>query len=99
MLNKDGRKMVAMALKVGGIPPDQIPASLAALEGRVHEAEVAQALAVRQARVCELLDCSRFHVRKLVREGLLPVHDIAGLKRYAFADVVKLIGGAGAGPG
>jgi hypothetical protein len=92
-MNRSSRSIITTAARAAGASPDRIAVALAVLEEKEAPSAATQPLAVRQARVCELLDCSRFHVRKLVREGRLPQRDLAGLKRYALADVLKLVGG------
>jgi hypothetical protein len=85
--------VIIAAIKAAGFPPERLAAALAALKGKELTSHKTEEVLVRQARVCEMLDCSRFHVRKLVKEGLLPQRDIAGLRRYAVADIFKLAGG------
>lgn len=87
--------LVRAALRAAGVPAERIDDTVRFADGKQHAVseEEVQPLAVRQARVCEMLDCSRFHVRKLERLGLLKPVDLAGLKRYCVRDVLKLAGG------
>lgn len=89
------KKILIATLRAdNGISDAQIARVLAVLEGKDCDGNSnASALAVNQARVGEMLDCSRFHVRKLVELGLLRQRNLAGLNRYAVADVMKLLGG------
>ena len=91
MLEKNARTAIAATAKAVGIEPERIAAGIAAMEGTVLKTNT-PALAVQQARVCEMLACSRHHVRKLERVGLLKPIELAGLKRYLVADIIKLLG-------
>ncbi len=97
MLDRNTRTIVSTALRAAEVPPERVAEALRLLEckeGGAGQGAVVQSVAVRQARVCEMLDCSRFHVRKMERLGLLKPVDLAGLKRYGVADVLKLVGRA-----
>ena len=90
MLHKDAKTAIAATARAAGIPPDRIVAGLAAMEGAPAKAG-AGVVAVQQARVCEMLSCSRHHVRKLERLGLLIPVELAGVRRYAVADILRLL--------
>lgn len=92
-MERDQRNLIRAAGRAAGVPAERIAAGIATMEGRAPEPAKSDAVAVRQARVCELLDCSRFHVRKLEKLGLLKPCDVAGLKRYPIAQVLALVGG------
>jgi hypothetical protein len=85
------RQTIAAALRAAAVPPEKVGAVLAMLDNKEAPTDKTLPLAVSQARVCELLDCSRFHVRKLVKLDLLKPRDVGGLTRYAVADVVALL--------
>jgi hypothetical protein len=93
MVERANRQAIAAAMRAAGIPAPTIAELLARLDGKETPPAAVTAIAVNQARVGQMLGCSRFHVRKLVQLGLLPQHDIAGLKRYLVSDVVKLASG------
>ena len=90
-MDKSARAAIAATARAVGIAPERISAALAAMDDRIPKGEIT-ALAVQQARVCEMLSCSRHHVRKLEHLGLLKPVYLAGLKRYLVSDVLKLLG-------
>lgn len=95
MLPKHARHAISAVAKSHGVPSDLIAAGIGAMDRSSTGPREMTALAVRQARVCEMLDCSRHHVRKLERLGLLAPVDVGGLKRYPVAKVMQLLEGAG----
>ena len=90
MLDKNARRTITGTARAFGLGPEQIAAGLAAMDGTVPKAEIS-ALAVHQARVCEMLSCSRHHVRKLERLGLLKPVELAGVKRYPVDAIRRLL--------
>jgi hypothetical protein len=89
-MDRNKLNLFRAALRAVEVPPERAAGALRLLEGKEREvsSKGAQAVAVRQARVCEMLDCSRFHVRKLERLRLLKPVELAGLRRYVVADVM-----------
>jgi hypothetical protein len=93
MFDREKRNLVRVALKAAGYPEVKIAEVLAVVDDRGPTKGELRPLALNQSRAAELLSCSRFHIRKLERLGLLKPVDLAGLKRYPLSEVVKLVGG------
>ena len=49
-------------------------------------------LLVKQARAARMLDCSRFTLRRLEKDGKIRPVSIRGLKRYRITDIRALAG-------
>jgi hypothetical protein len=90
-LEKSGKNAIAAMAKSLGVPADRISAALSAMDGVHYVKQGVQPIAVPQARVCEMLSCSRHHVRKLVRQGLLRTVTIGGLTRYPVDSIMNLL--------
>ena len=91
-MERTKKNLIVAAAKDAGCRAEHIVAALAILQGKAAPDNQRPPVAVRQARVCEMLDCSRFHIRKLQKMGLLQPVDVAGLRRYRITDVMKLLG-------
>ena len=91
MFDREKRNLVRAALKAAGYPEPKIVEILGMAEDRGPAKGVLQPIAVNQARAAELLGCSRFHVRKLERLGLVKSVNLAGLKRFPLSEVLKLV--------
>ena len=62
-----------------------LDAAAAALEGEED------LLLVKQSRVAKMLDCSRFTVGRLVKDGALHPVNIRGLVRYRVSELKALV--------
>ena len=95
-MKAQARSIVKAALAAArSIDPDWVEkyeAALSRMDG--NSKRKTDSLLLLQAEVAQLLGCSRWTVRKLVREGKLKPISVMGLKRYRRSQVMGLAGAA-----
>jgi hypothetical protein len=91
MLDRPNKQAIVAAARAAGLPADKITRMMAIAEDRAPTTGEFVPLVVNQAAAARLLSCSRFLVRRLVRDGRLKqVFLTPDCVRYSTEELKKL---------
>jgi len=94
MIDRANRLIITTAARSAGVPPEQIAAAFASLEGTQvnhRNNSTMTSLLLTQADTARLLSCSRWSVKRLTDGGFLHPIRLRGLIRYKRTDVDQLL--------